>query len=315
MLQPKFEVTERIYRSRFHDWNTRSAVRSKSLPEFAGANAMWFFTPELVPLTNHPLLSARGDNAVHQVVTRHLLGHLNFTDTLENEVVAPVAYMIGRRQFDFTLPPAMLVDARKIAVDEMHHALYAAGFVEEICSLSGVEPLPPRRPSFLLELDAIKSSHEARLAPYLMLFFAIISETLITSTLTQVPNDARVVAGVRAILRDHAEDEARHHVYFADVLTACWPKLTAAQRAVLGPLLPRFISMFLAPDLLEAQQCLAAMGFSVHAAEQLIEETYPSGRIMLEIRSKADSVIRLMRRVGVFEDAQTADSFNRYGLL
>lgn len=48
-----------IYRSRFQDWNTRSAVRSKPLPEFARTDAGLFFTPELVPLVDHPLISAR----------------------------------------------------------------------------------------------------------------------------------------------------------------------------------------------------------------------------------------------------------------
>ncbi|MDB5578227.1 MAG: P-aminobenzoate N-oxygenase AurF [Bradyrhizobium sp.] len=315
MLHQKFEVTERIYRSRFRSWNTRSAVRSKPLPEFAGTNAKLFFTPELVPLIDHPLISGRGDEVVHQVITRHLLGHLNFTDTLENEVVTPVAYMIGRRQLDFGLPAAMLVDARKIAVDEMHHALFAAGFVEEISLLSGVDPLPAQRPSFLLELDTIKSCCESRHVPLVMLFFAIISETLITSTLTRVPNDERVVAGVRTILGDHAEDEARHHLYFTDVLTACWPRLTAVQRALVGPLLPRFISMFLAPDLLDAQGCLAALGFPADLAERIMEEVYPGERIASEVRAKADSVVRLMGRAGVLEDQRTFDSFHKFGLL
>lgn len=314
MLQHKFEATERIYRSRFGDWNTRSAVRSKPLPEFTRTDARLFFTPELVPLVDHPLISARGDHVIRQVLTHHLLGHLNFTDALENEVVTPVAYMLGRRRLDFALAPAMLVDARKIAVDEMHHALYAAGFVEEISALSGVDPLPVRRPSFLLELDTIKALHESRHVPLLMLCFAIISETLITGTLTQVPHDERVVTGVRTILKDHAEDEARHHVYFAEILTTCWPRLTSAQRALAGPLLPRFISMFLAPDLLGVQDCLAALGFSASTAEQIIEEVYPRERIISDIRVKADSVVRLMRRAGVLEDPLTSDSFCRFGL-
>jgi hypothetical protein len=315
MLHQKFEVTERIYRSRFQDWNTRSAVRSKPLPEFVSGNAKLFFTPEQVPLIDHPLIAAQGSEMIHRVLTRHLLGHLNFTDTLENEVVTPVAYMLGRRKLDFSLPPAMLVDARKIAVDEMHHALYAAGFVEEISALSGVDPLPAQRPSFLLELDNIKSLHEPRNGPLLMLGFAIISETLITSTLTQVPNDDRVVAGVRTILKDHAEDEARHHVYFAEILTTCWPRLTSAQRALVGPLLPRFISMFLAPDLLDVQGSLATFGFSADVAEQIIEEIYPRERVISDIRLKADSVVRLMRRAGVLEDPRTRESFQQFGLI
>src|SRR5262249_1512979 len=157
--------------------------------------------------------------------------------------------MIGRRQLGFAFPPGMIIDARKIAVDEMHHALLTGGFIDEIATQSGVTPPPARRPAFLLALDDIKASHDRALRPLLILFFAIVSETLITGTLTRVPNDERVVAGVRKIFGDHAQDEACHHSYFAEVLLRCWPQLSPSERAVIGPMLPRFIALFLSPDL------------------------------------------------------------------
>jgi hypothetical protein len=73
--------------------------------------------------------------------------------------------------------------------------------------------------------------------------------------------------------------------------------------------------MFLAPDLLHAQDCLATLGFSAGAAEQIIEDVYSPGSIISEIRPKADCTVRLLRRAGVLEDPRTSDSFCRFGLL
>src|ERR687886_110138 len=42
-------------------------------------------------------------------------------------------------------------------------------------------------------------------------FFTVVSETLISAILSDIPHDQRVVGAVRAVIADHAEDEGRHH--------------------------------------------------------------------------------------------------------
>src|SRR4051794_32143253 len=112
MLSPDPGI-DRVYYSRFHDWDLRSAVRAKALPSFPEreTGGRLFFTPELVPAAAHPLALAQGDEMVHRVLAYHLLGHLDFTDALENEVVTPVAYMIGRGTLGLQLPADLRADA------------------------------------------------------------------------------------------------------------------------------------------------------------------------------------------------------------
>jgi hypothetical protein len=317
MLSCDASPAEPMYRSRFHDWDARSAVRAKPLPNCTAREtaSSLYFTPELVPAANHPLVLARGEEAVRQLLVFHLLGHLEFTDILENEVVTPVAYMIARRQVGLAIPATMLVDARRIVVDETHHALMAASLIQDIAATSGVPALPAGRPSFLVELEEIKAAHDRDLAPLLMLFFAIVSETLITRTLTRIPDDERVVTGVRTFLKDHLDDEARHHVFFSDLLARCWPQLKPSQRAVVGPLLPRFITMFLRPDPAEVGTWLRLLGLPQCMVGRVVDEAYSSVRTASVIRSNAQSTLRQMRRAGVFEDARTADAFGNAGLV
>ena len=171
-------------------------MRAKPLPnctarETAGS---LYFTPELVPAASFIRWSSHVAKRLCTSCSSSTCSAISSsTDILENEVVTPVAYMIARRQVGLAIPATMLVDARRIVVDETHHALMAASLIQDIAATSGVPALPAGRPSFLVELEEIKAAHDRDLAPLLMLFFAIVSETLITRTLTRIPDDERVV--------------------------------------------------------------------------------------------------------------------------
>jgi hypothetical protein len=304
-----------IYLSRFKDWSTRSSVRSKPLRSLDRdeLGTQLFFSPELVPVATHPLVLERGPSATRRVLIYHLYTHLDFTDTLENEVVVPASYALSRQQTGLRFPREMLADARKIAVDEMHHALFATELVRDIETVSRVAAPELGRPSFLRELDAIQARTAPELRELVLFFFAVISETLITGTLSRVPADERVVPTIRRILHDHAEDEARHHAYFAAALEVAWPQLKAAKK-VIGPMLPGLIKMFLAPDRLAIQSWLFALGFSARETEQVIEDAHSDRTVNIEARAGAEITLRHLRRIGVFEDARTADAFAEAGL-
>lgn len=307
---------ERAYTSRFKDWDNRASVRTKPLRNFSmQEGGKLFFTPELVPVSAHPLIVERGTQAVHTVLAYHLFTHLDFTDTLENEVVAPAAYALCRRHVDLHFPEPMLSDARRIAVDEMHHALFASDLVRDIEKASGVEAPILSRPSFLRELDAIQAGADPDQRQLILFFFAAVSETLITGTLAQTPQDERVADTVRDVLRDHAEDEARHHAYFAQALAMAWPRLDAAKRALIGPLLPRFMEMFLTPDRLAMQEWLSCLGLSAKEAERVIEESHPRERDLVRWRRDAAPTLHHMKRAGILEDARAYDAFAASGFI
>ena len=228
-------------------------------------------------------------------------------------MVTPVAYMIGRDRFGLRLPPHMAADARKIAVDEMHHALLATSLVAEIAALAGVTPVAVRRPAFILRLERILAETDAQLRTLVRFFFAVVSETLITGTLSQVPKDARVMPGVRQMLRDHAEDETRHHAFFADALMQVWPRLQAHERALIGPLLPEFISLFMTPDPMALAAALGQVGLGRLEIDRLREEAYAPERLNRAAADGARVTLRHFHRAGVFQDARTADAFAAAG--
>lgn len=309
--------TSGLYKSRFRDWHIRSSVRSKPPRGGEGSDCagLLFFSPELVPLATHGLVVERGETAVHFALASHLLFHLEFTDTLENEIVTPAVYALAREACGVKLPEAMIDDARKIAVDEMYHALFATQLGADMAKAAGIAPPRSMRAAFLREFDATYRGAGPEIRNLVLFFFAAVSETLISETLSRVPLDDRVVPTVREVLLDHAEDEARHHAYFGQALSFVWPQMSARQRQFIGPLLPRLIWRFLAPDPAIMRAWSELIGLSPCERARAIEECCDDAYVSASVRRNAEATIRHLKRCGALDDACTADAMASAGLI
>ena len=112
-----------------------------------------------------------------------------------------------------------------------------------------------------------------------MIFFTIVSETLISAILADIPADQRVVVAVRELVADHAQDEGRHHAYFSRLLEFTWPRLNKRQRAAIGPLLPEMILAFLEPDFVAIAGNLRACGLTAEQIDEVMTESYPPAQV------------------------------------
>lgn len=319
MLSPVAQASSPVpgYASPFRLWDSRSAVRAKPLhtPTPDDLSHALPFSPELAPVSVHPLVTRRGPQTQRRLLAYHLYAYLDFTETLENEIINPVCYLLSRRYYPFDISREMAADARKISVDEAHHALFCADMIDEVEAATGFQRLPRQRPPYLDRLDRLKDGVPAALVPLVTLFFTSVSETLITGTLTQAPRDERVIAAVRSIIKDHAEDEARHHVYFAKLVDLFWPQLAPEARAVIGPLLPEFFKIFLTPDLAAVGRWLGAIGLSRGEIAIAIADSYPQDMIAATMRKGAEGSLLYFQRSGVLDDPATADAFAASGLM
>ena len=305
------------YKSKFENWDHKASVRAKPRRSMSDeeADGKFFFTPELVPVSNHPIIQERGDDAIRKVVIHHLYTHLDFTENLEHQVVNQVAFQIGRKRFGFELHKKMIEDAWKLYVDEAYHAMFSADLAAQVEEATGVTPLMLGTPRFLLLLHEIEESVPANMRDLVRTFFTIVSETLISGTLGQVPKDRRVVSTVREVIGDHAEDEGCHHAYFASLLKVLWPQLNTRQRAIIGPILPKFVLGFLEPDFVAVREWLRAMDLTAREIETILRESYPRDKVLKGIREGAMSTLRYFERNGVYEDPRTAEEFEKSGLI
>jgi hypothetical protein len=127
----------------------------------------------------------------------------------------------------------------------------------QVSEATGIAPERTGTPPFLRRLRAIARTLPRDQRRLSVALFAVVSETLISGILAQVPRDERVVTAVRALIADHAEDEGRHSAFFSQFFAYLSPRLGSELQATLGPLLPQFILAFLEPDASAVRRDLA----------------------------------------------------------
>ncbi|MFB6719447.1 diiron oxygenase [Kribbella sp. NPDC056345] len=301
------------YRPSLPAWDLRSSVRSRPRRVLSdGGELPLFYSPELTRPAGHKLVVDRGPDDVGELLTRKLYSYLDFTTVLEQEIVNPVVLRLSRDAFGLKLSEEMRFDAHKIYCDEAYHALFSVDVKRQVESISGVVAPTMAEPAFARTIRALKTT----LRPDLVdLCASVVSETLISGTLTQIPQDQRVAGFVRETLADHAEDERTHHAYFAQLMEIGWPQLDPESQQLAGPVFADLILAFLRPDLTAYRQMLTAMGFGERAAHAIVAESHPEDELLADVRRGARATLGLLRRTGVLRSARTADYFHLTGLL
>ncbi|WP_394617343.1 diiron oxygenase [Lentzea sp. JNUCC 0626] len=307
-------VAEVEYRSRFRNWEWMATVRNNPTRPL-GIDGELFFTPELVPAMAHPLPRESDPEIQKNVLVHRLYEYLKFTIDLEQSAVIPVTGHISRGMAGLDLPELMRSDAFKIVTDEAWHAQFTYELMRDVRDRTRVAPALPDTPIFTGVLARIHEEFPSEIRGLDELLFAIVSETLISSTLDDLPQDHRLPEGVRETIADHAEDEAKYHAFFSTLLRFLWPSMTPREQELAGPYLPRLIFAFLEPDYPSVALGMAASGLPSEQVEQVNNDVYTHERVIEDVRRGAAPTLQYFIEAGALEHGATREAFAEAGLL
>ena len=293
------------YKSKLRNWYEEAGVRKfeRRLINTEEIKGKLFFTPELVPISLHPKILSE-DSIRREVLLYHLLTYINFTNVLEHEMVNTVTKKIAQERTFYRVPQEMKLDAYKIYCDEAYHALFSEDVYQQLEQLSEYDfNFNGRRfrPSFEQKYyDIVMNLHgkDLQLAETL---FVIVSETLITKTLVKVPKDNRVLTIVRDMMNDHAQDEAKHHDFFSQLLLILWSHFSKREKDFTLEFVPIFINLFLLPDIQSYKHGLSCLGLSEENIKIIITESYNDEAVNDAFFKSANPTIKLFRRLGVHD--------------
>lgn len=307
-----------VYESRLKDWDRKASVRAKPRRSINPneISSSVFFPPEFIPLARHQEIKNLRPEYSKMVPIQHLYRYLDFTVKLEHLVVNQTTLAIAQGQLGFDLPDEMVFDAYKLYCDEAYHAFFSIDLLKQVESLTNVQPKLRPVPHFIEKLSKIQQSLPDQCSRSLAeIFFVIVSETLISATLSQIPRDKNVIGAVRNAIGDHAEDEGRHHAYFASLLKIIWPQLTPKQQGTVGVLLPKFILTFLSPDYDGLRFELQQYGLSANTVENILFDVYPESLVVSSARLAGKAAIRHCEETGMLSHSIIRDAFAESGLL
>ncbi|MEU7058739.1 diiron oxygenase [Streptomyces sp. NPDC046197] len=307
---------EPAYRSPFGSWYERAGVRQAPRRRLENdEQGRHYFSPDLVPIARHPLVKNLPAGRFEEVLVQHLYRYLDFTARLEYVVVNRTVLGIAQGSIGVQLPEEMRFDAYKIYCDEAYHTLFSVDLSRQVQQRTGIAPRLPAEPYFLLRLREILEELPSEHRALAEMLFVIVSETLISATLAEVPERPDVVAAVRGTIRDHALDEGRHHAYFAVFLRYLWGQLSPAERRWSARLIPQLIEAFLRPDLPAVRQELAGYGLTADDAERVLAETYTPEAVRSHLAATSRQTVRYFEALQAFDDPEAAEKIQRLGTL
>jgi P-aminobenzoate N-oxygenase AurF len=307
-------MRETRYRSSFRRWDEISWVRSKPHRMPAFSSGLHFFSPGLCPLLGHPDVQRAPVALREKILIQFLYLYLDFTVRLEIGPVNDVCKLLNEPDFLPWLPTQMKDDALRVYTDEAGHAEMSHALMSSVRAATGIEPVE-HEPRFINELARLSEQNSMLDERLILLFFVIVSETLITGTLNKLPRDSSVQPAVRQVAQDHADDEVRHHAYFRQLFEHVWPRLAGDLRSRTGVLLPQVMLAFLAPDEAALAAILGSFKDAFDRPERIAAEVVADARTMCRIRQDARQTMRMLDRSGVLHDPATRAAFQEKELI
>jgi hypothetical protein len=258
-------------------------------------------------------LIASDPAVLREALMHQLFSYLHFTDRLEHEVVNNVVRKIAVGFPGLPVPEETRLDAYKIYCDEAYHSLFSADFMFQLAAESGFQfDAGAGHPALdYFHSATMAAGPEAR--EWFALFFVACSETLLSGSLVRIPQAENVIPAVREMVADHAEDEFRHHAFFARLCKNGWPQMPRSLQVRIGCALPCFILRFLSPDYPSIQAFLRRR-FSARQTSAILEESYPPEALLADAHAASRPTVRVFRDAGAFELPEVAESFTAAGL-
>jgi hypothetical protein len=273
------------------------------------------FAASLMPIMSHPRIEGISPRMRYELAGKKLHHYHRFTSQLENKAIVPACTILGLHEGPFELSDVMAFEAMIIAAEETSHAVMSEHMRYQIAMMTGVTPSCDGEPRFLKILRATLEGldeHEKALA---IIVFACVSETLITSTLTKVPQDPTVMRPVADMIMHHARDEAKHNKYFTVVIKLLRERLTDTDLAKAAPRFAEYIAAFVEPDCDPERVWLEGIGFGETEAARIVAESYEAIDLKTSLREAAMPTITIMKRFGLLEVQSAADALMRRELI
>ncbi|MBR8840319.1 MAG: diiron oxygenase [Stigonema ocellatum SAG 48.90 = DSM 106950] len=317
MIQEKYlglkGEQKKDYKSPFTRWDEFSWIRNKPIQKDSILGLP--FSPELVPLASHDVIS-QDSTYLLKVLAYQLLAHLQSTTKLELAYINLGCSDLVQGKVPVSLTQEQRNDALRICSDECGHALMVEILSTQVEETFGLNRFEVESPAFARTIDEIIEQNKTRVSPTLIrIFFVTIVETLVTKLFTELPHDERVAPLVRAVIGDHAADEALHRVYFRNLFPLLWNNLSPVEQEEVGQILPNLLRGFLKPDICNQYKILSILGFNPRKATEIIEDIYRPEKVLDEVRKSAKPCLKIFEEAGVFSSSSIKQCFADNQLL
>lgn len=299
-------------------WEEKALVRSaprRVLPELCSDGH--HFPLFRQPLCIHPAVIAKGEDVVAGILLQSCYKYMEDIALTETEVVCRITTRIanGRSAYDF--PRQLRQVALTVTTDENYHAFVARDFLDQLAQIKAAPPIEhPRETELSVAIAETKAVLPEDLHDEFDFLAVAIAENTLTREIVDLRSDPRLDEAFGIALSDHLGDEAQHSGFFLLFLSIFWRQLDEERRAVVGRVLPGFLSRYLSVDIQQRFdfEVLSSFGFDPGAAAQIVEDCHGGFELGAE-HPMLSNILRLLESSGVLGDPPTRAAFIEAGFL
>lgn len=299
-------------------WERKATVRSlprRSLPEVR--KDAYPFPQYRQPLSIHPLVLAKGEDAVRAVLLQSCYKYMEDIALTETEVVLRISSRIANARMPYAFDPAIGQIALTVMTDESYHAHVARDFTRQLAEITATPPIVhPHETELSVALAETQRHLPAELHEDFDLLAVAIAENTLTREIVDLRRDPQLDEAFMIALSDHLSDEAQHSMFFQRFLADLWPQMPEERRTMLGRALPGFLVGYLGVAVQRRfdTALLKDLGLTPGEVAIIVDDSH-DGFELGPAHPMVQNIVRLLRSAGILDHGETRSAFVSAGLL
>lgn len=281
----------------FIKWYERSSVRSAPHRILDSNSQCRFFSPALAPILQHPYLEYLYQEQLRSIEVQLLYYYLRFTEYLETQLVNPVILSVINDDFPIDFSQRIKDEAYKIYCDEAYHALQSHDMISQIIDVAKEKPIDLQI-VIRSRLEKLKMEIDPNLLSLFDLFFVCVAETLVSHELGSHTKDKTLHSAIRAIMQDHARDEASHALFFREIMFVLKDQLSKKDFQSFLNYIPKFLEAYLLPER-QNLYAICAPYMSIESIEVILDELFQPDKVGQFIAEASGSLNRTIEELKI----------------
>ncbi|MFN8771057.1 MAG: diiron oxygenase [Neisseriaceae bacterium] len=298
-------------------WERRSSIRTRPRKSIDFNESGFFFPvskqaflmlPELLEL----------DYMQKTEISIHLFRkYLHDVSNEELKIVNIACNHLIANDLIIKFPEYMKLDAFTIILDEYYHVYIGEDLLDQLDNQfpnlqTLIMPLPDTYNAMIQTKQRIDSKYEG----VMNIVAACIFETSIVSELLTFFDNEEIHPSIKHYINTHLNDEARHHVFFTELLSYTWKSLPEEYKEVIGLNLADFVMLYLDVESEKSYntELLSMLLNDKDKALRLIEDIYGGFTINKEL-PLVKNVLTLFEKTGLLNCKFVNEGLKKSNLL
>lgn len=296
-------------------WESRSSIRTRPRHIIDFTKEGVFFPENKQPLLLNEKVNILDEEIKKLILLQSFQKYLHDIVYLEINLVNSACNKIIYNDLVINYTDEIKLNAYTVIIDEVYHAYIAKDIIMQLNrQYANLADINYYEPDSFNAVSSIKKLLPNRYHDIFEIIAVCIFETTLVKELVEFFHNENIHPSVKKYINDHMNDEAKHNIFFNDLLRYTWHKLPLDYQENIGNLLANFIKYYL--DISSERKFNFTLINAILADEKkseiVIEETYRGFRTSPDMPI-VKNVLNILKNTEILQNKYVKSSFQNIG--